>query len=95
MPFIRIDMEDSGYWQGEPGNVRLIAGQLYEFEEMDAESDVDPDFMPAEDGLDILCISGSAQFSAPQFRELASSLRECAGAEPFTSLICGRKAIVL
>jgi hypothetical protein len=53
-------MEDSGYWQGEPGNVRLIAGQLYEFEEMDAESDVDPDFMPAEDGLDILCISGSA-----------------------------------
>ena len=44
-----------------------------------AESGVDPDFMPSEEGMDTLCISGSAQFSVPQFRELASSLRECAG----------------
>ena len=35
--------------------------------------------MPAEDGLDTLCISGNAQFSVPQFRALAASLRECTG----------------
>ena len=79
VPFIRIDRDDADYWQGELYNVRLIAGQLYELQEMDAESGVDPDFTPAEEGLDTLCISGSAQFSVPQFRELASSLRECAG----------------
>ena len=79
LPFIRIDRDKPDYWKGELDNLRLIAGQLYEFQEMDAESGVDPDFMPSEDGLDTLCISGSAQFSVPQFRALASSLRECAG----------------
>ena len=34
---------------------------------------------PSEKGLDTLCISGSAQYSAPQFKALAASLRECAG----------------
>ena len=79
LPFIRIDRDNPDYWKGELDNLRLIAGQLYEFQEMDAESGVDPNFMPSEDGLDTLCISGSAQFSVPQFRALASSLRECAG----------------
>ena len=79
LPFIRIDRDNPDYWKGELDNLRLIAGQLYEFQEMDAESGVDPDFMPAEDGLDTLCISGSAQFSVPQFRALAASLRECTG----------------
>ena len=79
LPFIRIDKDDPDYWQGELSNVRLIAGQLYEFQEMDEDSGVGPDFMPVEKGLDTLCISGSAQFSVPQFRALASSLRECAG----------------
>ncbi len=79
LPFIRIDRDNPDYWKGELSNVRLIAGQLYELQEMDAESGVDPDFMPSEEGMDTLCISGSAQFSVPQFRELASSLRECAG----------------
>ena len=79
VPFIRLDKDDPDYWQGELSNVRLLAGELYELQEMDAESGVDPDFKPSEDGLDTLCISGSAQFSAPQFRALAASLRECAG----------------
>jgi hypothetical protein len=74
-----LDKDDPDYWQGELSNVRLLAGELYELQEMDAESGVDPDFKPSEDGLDTLCISGSAQFSAPQFRALAASLRECAG----------------
>ena len=74
LPFIRIDRDNPDYWKGELSNVRLIAGQLYELQEMDAESGVDPDFMPSEEGMDTLCISGSAQFSVPQFRELASSL---------------------
>ena len=79
LPFIRIDKDDPDYWQGELSSVRLIAGQLYELQEMDAESGVDPDFKPSEEGLNTLCISGSAQFSGPQFRALADSLRECAG----------------
>ena len=79
LPFIRIDMDNTEYWQSELSNVRLIAEQLYEFQEVDANSGIDPDFVPLEKGLNTLCISGSAQFSAPQFRALASSLRECAG----------------
>ena len=79
IPFLRIDKDDPAYWKGELGNVRLIAGQLYELREVDEESGIDPDFKPSEKGLDTLCISGSAQFSAPQFRTLASSLRESAG----------------
>ena len=79
LPFIRIDKDNPDYWQGELSNVRLIAGQLYELQEVDADSGVDPGFMPVEDGLDTLCISGSAQFSVPQFKALATSLRECAG----------------
>jgi hypothetical protein len=79
LPFIRIDMDNPHYWQGKLSNVRLIAGQLYAFQEVEADSGIDPDFMPVEKGLDTLCISGSAQFSAPQFRALASALRECAG----------------
>ena len=78
-PFIRIDKDDPDYWEGELSNVRLIADQLYEFQEMDEGSGVNPDFIPVEEGLDTLCISGSAQFSVPQFRTLASSLREHAG----------------
>ena len=38
LPFIRIDKDDPDYWQGELSNVRLLAGQLYELQEMDAES---------------------------------------------------------
>ena len=66
LPFIRIDRDNPDYWQGELSSVRLIAGQLYELQEMDAESGVDPDFMPSEEGMDTLCISGSAQFSVPK-----------------------------
>ena len=79
LPFLRIDMDNPGYWQGELRNVRLLAGQLYTFQKVGADTGIDPDFMPSEEGLGTLCISGSAQFSAPQFRTLAASLRECAG----------------
>ena len=79
LPFIRIDKDHPDYWQRKLSNVRLIAGQLYELQEVDAGSGIDPKFKPVEDGLDTLCISGSAQFSVPQFRALAASLRECAG----------------
>ena len=79
LPFIRIDMDNPNYWQGELRNARLLAGQLYAFQKVGADTGIDPDFMPSEEGLDTLCISGSAQFSAPQFRTLAASLRECAG----------------
>lgn len=61
LPFIRIDMDDPNYWRGELSRVRLIAGQMYEFQEVDAKYRIEPDFKPSEKGLDTLCISGSAQ----------------------------------
>ena len=92
LPFIRIDRDNPDYWKGELSNVRLIAGQLYELQEMDAESGVDPDFMPSEEGMDTLCISGSAQFSAESLPLLFGNAPET---ELSMSLICGRKAMVL
>ena len=56
LPFIRIDMDNPHHWKEKLSDVRLIAGQLYAFQEVDADSGIDPDYMPAEKGLDTLCI---------------------------------------
>jgi hypothetical protein len=58
--------------------VRLLADQLYKFKKVNPKYRFDPDYKPSTEGLDTLCISGSAQFSGPQFRRLASVLRKCA-----------------
>ena len=76
--FIRIDRDNPNAWKGELGNVRLLADQLYKFKKVSSKYRIDPDFKLSTEGLDTLCISGSAQFSGPQFRTLASALRECA-----------------
>ena len=78
-PFIRIDLDDTDAWEGGLKNLRFVADQRYALQKMIPTPGFDPDFRPAEKGLDTLCISGSAQFSVPQFRNLAATLREYAG----------------
>ena len=78
-PFLRLDRDKLGAWQGELDNVRTVVGDRFEYQSVKKKYGIDPEFQPASDGLDTLCISGSAQFSTPQFRKLAATLRECAG----------------
>jgi len=78
VPFIRIDRDDPQAWQGELDNVRLLKDDLFAFQEVKAKYGIDPAYIPDVSGLDTLCISGSAQFSAPQFQDLADRLRACA-----------------
>ena len=77
--FIRIDRDDLNAWEKPLANVRIISGQQYQFKKTDPKYKFDSDYKPSEEGLDTLCISGSAQFSELQFRTLADKLRECAG----------------
>ncbi len=52
-----------------------MADHRYQFKKVNPKYRFDPDFKPSTEGLDTLCISGSAQFSGPQFRRLASVLQ--------------------
>jgi hypothetical protein len=78
VPFVRIDRDKLNAWKDELDNVRLLADQRYKFKKVNPKYRFDPDYKPSTEGLDTLCISGSAQFSGPQFRRLASVLRKCA-----------------
>ncbi len=78
-PFIRIDRDDRNAWEKPLDNLRIITDHRYQFKKLSSKDDIDPDFKPSEEGMDTLCISGSAQFSEPQFRSLAAKLRKCAG----------------
>ena len=73
-----IDRDKLNGWNGELDNVRLLAGHLYKFKKVNPKYRFDPEFKPSTEGLDTLYISGSAQFSGPQFRRLASVLRKSA-----------------
>ena len=77
-PFIRMDRDDPGAWKGELDSVRLLTGHLYEFGPVNDKYGIDPDYVPSDEGLSTLNISGSAQFSEPQFARLAETLRQCA-----------------
>ena len=80
-PFYRAD-RGIGAWEKPLDNVRLLTEGKYELSPADEEYGLDPSVMPSEAGLDTLHISGSAQFSEDQFRDLADTLRECAGDDP-------------
>lgn len=76
--YLRIDSETTESWQGELSNLRLITEGEYALGEAAAKYDLDPDYEVSTEGLDTLNISGSAQFSEPQFRVLAEELRRVA-----------------
>ena len=78
VPFIRMDKDDPNAWKGTLDNVRLLKGNLFEYGPVNEKYKIDANIVPSKAGLDTLNISGSAQFSAPQFAELADTLRECA-----------------
>ena len=93
-PFFRIDRDDADAWQGELDNVRFIKEGLYKFGKTSAKYGID-DIVPDEDGLDNLCISGSAQFSLPQFFKLANELREVADGKKIYIIDLRRESHVL
>lgn len=95
VPFVRIDRDKLNGWKGKLANVRLLADHRYQFKKVNPKYRFDPDFKPSTEGLDTLCILGSAQFSGPQFRRLASVLRECAKGKDIYVVDLHRKAMFL
>ena len=78
VPFIRMDRDNPDAWLEELDNVRFVKDSLFVFRNVNQKYGIDPEYHPDTKELDTLCTSGSAQFSIPQFRTLADSLRSCA-----------------
>ena len=78
-PYYRIDRSDP---DAELSNLRLLTAGKYTLKALSSRYGVDPDYTPSLEGMDALHISGSVEFSEKQFRELAKTLRECAGDDP-------------
>ena len=80
-PFFRFDVGLNA-WQEPLKNVRYLTRGAYTLTPLSAEfaqkAGLDPDYVPDTTGMDTLNISGSAEFSEGQFRELAARLRELA-----------------
>ncbi len=85
---------DSGLkaWQEPLKNVRFLTRGAYTLKPMDPELaerfGVDPDSRPDTKGMDTLNISGSAEFSADHFYELAKRLRELADGKEIYIVDC-------
>jgi len=78
-PFYRIDRDNVDEWKEPLDNLRFLTADKYELKDVDEKYDLDPAYAPSEEGLATLNISGSAQFSELQFKDLAESIRELAG----------------
>ena len=61
------------------GNLRIITKGHYQLKETKEKYHLDEDYIVNEKGLDKLNISGSRQFSTPQFYELSNELKQVAG----------------
>ena len=85
---------DSGLnaWKEPLKNVRFLTRGAYTLTPMDPERaeefGVDPDYMPDTKGMDTLNISGSAEFSADHFRELAERIRDLADGKEICVVDC-------
>ncbi len=81
-PFYRFDVDSPTAWKEPLSNVRFITAGAYSLTPLSEEKlekyGLDTDSVPNEKGMDTLNISGSAEFSEDQFRELAAQLRELA-----------------
>ena len=78
-PYYRIDQNAP---DSDLGNLRLLTAGKYTLKPLSPRAGVDPDYTPSLEGMDTLHISGSMEFSEQQFRDLAATLRECAGGNP-------------
>ena len=79
-PFYRFDVDSPTAWKEPLKNVRFITEGAYSLTPISEDKlekyGLAPDTVPDEKGMDTLNISGSAEFSEDQFRELAAQLRE-------------------
>ena len=78
-PFFRVDIDDVEAWEKPLINLRFLTAGTYSFTALDEKYGVSPDTVPSTEGLDTLNISGSAEFSEDQFRQLAADIRALAG----------------
>ena len=76
--FYRMDRDSREAWKGQIANLRLLTRGQYKFGKAKSRYRIDPNYTPSTEGLDGLNISGSAQFSEPQFHQLAKTLRKLA-----------------
>ena len=76
--FFRMDRDGRKAWKGEIDNLRFLTKGQYKFGAAKARYHIDENFTPSAKGLNKLNISGSAQFSEPQFHQLAVTLRKLA-----------------
>ena len=76
VPFVRFDRDDPDAWKGSLDNLRILKKSKYKLRRVSVKYGISADYVPDTKGLDTLCISGSAQFSARQFRKLAFKLRK-------------------
>ena len=79
-PFYRFDVDSTTAWKEPLKNTRFLTEGAYSFTPLPEEKlekyGLDPNTVPDKKGMDTLNISGSAEFSEDQFRELAAQLRE-------------------
>ena len=76
--FFRMDRDSRQAWKGQVANLRLLTKGQYTFGKAKPRYRIDADYTPSVKGLNRLNISGSAQFSEPQFHQLAVTLRKLA-----------------
>ena len=76
--FFRMDRDSRDAWRGEIANLRFLTKGKYKFGKAKPRFGIDENFTPSAKGLNSLNISGSAQFSEPQFHQLANTLRTLA-----------------
>ncbi|MBQ9325537.1 MAG: protein tyrosine phosphatase [Clostridia bacterium] len=90
--FFRFDMNDADAWQHPLANVRFLTEGAWNLVPLDPASlekyGISQDTWPSTEGLDTLHISGSAEFSENQFRQLAEDLRRLAGDRPIFIIDC-------
>ena len=81
-PCYRFDVGGPTAWKEPLKNVRFLTKGSYKLTPLSEDKievfGLDPDTVPDEKGMDTLNISGSAEFSEDQFRELAAQLRDLA-----------------
>ena len=76
--FFRMDRDSRKAWKGDIANLRILTKGHYKLGKAKHRYRIDPDYIPSTKGLNKLNISGSAQFSEPQFHQLAKTLRKLA-----------------
>lgn len=82
-PFFRFDLDSPDAWREPLSGVRFLTEGAWTLKPFDADKcalyGLEPGTLPDTTGLDTLCVSGSAEFSEDQFRQLAAELRTLAG----------------